>query len=278
MVFDAAGRLYVLTDHPKNNVLVFELDGSLADAWTLGMSGAHGLTIACEGERGVLFITDAYGGRVVKTTLAGDVLLTLPSPHELGEYRDHEPYLPTQTAVAPNGDVYVADGYGSQRVLRFDASGRLLQSFGGKGRGPGTLDFAHGIAVDTRRGKGNETLLVTSRVRQCFERFDLEGRHLETIALPGGYPCRPVIQGENVYVALCWSGYHLKPNSGFVVVLDAENRIVATLGGHLESGKLASDFSVFHHAHDVAVAPNGDVFVCEWNAGNVYPVALRRIA
>ena len=105
MAFDAAGRLYLLTDHPRNNVLVFDPDGEVVDAWTLGMRGAHGLTLATEEGREVLYICDAYGPRVVKCTLSGEVLMTLPSPHHLGVYRAHEPYLPTQSAVAPNGDI-----------------------------------------------------------------------------------------------------------------------------------------------------------------------------
>lgn len=282
MVFDRTGRLFVLTDHPRNNVLVFGTDGALVNSWTLGMRGAHGLSSANVGGEQHLFVCDAYGGRVVETTLDGQVVREFPSPHELGIYRSHEPYLPTQTAVAPNGDVYVAHGYGSQRVIRFDANGAYLQHFGGRGRGEGTLQNAHGIAIDGRRGPGAETLLVISRERQCLERFSLDGRYLGRIDLPGGYPCRPVLHGACVYVALCWSGAFLRPNSGFVAVLDADDRIVATLGGHLTEGasspRLASDYSTFKHAHDVAVDAFGNLAVCEWNAGHALPIRLERVA
>lgn len=281
MVFDRAGRLYLLTDHPQNNVLVFGADGEVVDTWTLGMEGAHGLSMATEGDAEFLFVCDAYGGRVVKTTLHGEVVLELPSPHALGVYGAFESYQPTQTAVAPNGDVYVADGYGSDRVLRFDAGGHYLQHFGGHGAGPADLRNAHGVAIDARRGPGLETLLVTSRVQQCIKRFSLDGEYLDTIALPGGFPCRPVVHGSNVYVGLCWSGAYLRPNTGFVVVLGSDDQVVATLGGHLEgtgsTSSLRSDYSTFTHVHDVAVDAAGDVYVCEWNAGNRYPLRLERL-
>lgn len=287
MVIDSQQRLYLLTDHPNNNIIIFDLNGHVLDSWTLNLNGAHGLTLAQEdieaSTREYLLICDAYHAKVVKTTLDGTLLLTLPTPHELGIYSAGMFYAPTQTTVAPNGDIYVADGYGSQYVIQFNHKGEYIRHFGGKGKKDSNLDFAHGLAIDARKGRSNELLLVTSRVQSCIKQFSLDGHYLGEIRLPGGYPCRPVMHHDHILIGLCWSGAHLKANTGFVIMLDAQNQICATLGGHMEptgadgSFRLVTDYSCFHHVHDVCADAQGNIYACEWNAGNIYPIKLQRI-
>lgn len=282
MVIDSKHRLFLLTDHPQNNMLVFDLDGKLLDSWTLAFKSAHGLTLAREADEEFLWICDPYSATVVKTTLQGQVVQRLPDAHALGIYAPSMPYLPTQTAVAPNGDIYVADGYGSSCILQFDAAGNFIRFFGGKGKQPGNLDFSHGIAIDDRKGTGQEIFLVSSRKQSCIKQFNLDGVYLGTIELPGGFPCRPVIYKDCLLIGLCWSGTHLKPNTGFVIVLDSSNRVCATLGGtavFADTGKLLSlrsDYSCFNHVHDVCADPYGNLYVCQWNAGAVYPFQLKK--
>ncbi len=282
MVMDSQQRLYLLTDDPHNNVIVLDVQGKVLNSWTLHSTGAHGLTLVREGDEEFLWICDPYQARVVKATLSGNVIKELPDAHALGIYRDGQPYMPTQTAVTPNGDIYVADGYGSQYVLQFNAAGEYIRHFGGKKPGDSRLDFAHGIAIDNRRGAGNEILLVTSRRQSCIKQFSLNGEYLGIIPLPRAYPCRPVIVGNHILVGLCWSGAHLKPNSGFVIMLDADNHVCATLGGHAEYNDnnkllgLVAD-SVFHHVHDVCADADGNIYVCQWNAGKIYPWKLVKI-
>jgi len=128
-----------------------------------------------------LFITDT-GGKVVKTTLEGEVLLELQAPSASGAYGARDVYSPTETAVAPNGDIYVADGYGSQYILRFDREGRFVSKFGGRSTqptNPGRFMQAHGVALDTR---GPAPLLVcTERIRNEFNWFTLEGVHVRGV-------------------------------------------------------------------------------------------------
>lgn len=280
MVIDLHQRLFLLTDHPQNNVIVFDTDGNVLNKWTLKSTGAHGLSIVETEQASCLWICDPYRAEVIKTTLEGQVLQKLPSPHDLGVYSTLMPYAPTQTTILPNGDVFVADGYGSQFVLRFNAEGQYLGKFGGKGNAPDQFDFAHGIAVDNRRGPGTETLLVTSRKQSCIKRFSLEGKFIGKISLPGGFPCRPVIHGENLLVSLCWSGTHLKPNSGFLVVLDENDRVLSALGGNAELGgddgllSLSPTYTTFTHVHDVCADSLGNLYVCQWNSGRTYPIKL----
>lgn len=281
LAFDKRQRLFLLTDHPRNNILIFDRNGQPLDSWTLNMRSAHGLTRVCDGASEYLWICDPYSSTVVKTTLDGRVVQRLPDPRTLGLYTPRMPYFPTQAAVAPNGDVYVADGYGSQYVLQFDANGRYVRHFGGKGRGDTQFDFAHGIAIDDRL-PSRPTLLVTSRRESCLKRFSLEGEFIGRIELPGGFPCRPVVNRGLLWIGLCWSGAHLRPNSGFVVALDGDDRVCATLGGHAQRDErgelkaLVSDYTCFHHVHDVAIDDDGHLYVAQWNAQRRFPLKLER--
>lgn len=283
MVMDRRNRFYLLTDNPDNNVIVFDLAGNVLNTWTLNSPGAHGLTLSVDDDgREILWISDAYGSRVVKTSLDGAIHQTLPDPHRLKLYSWKMPYMPTQTAVAGNGDVYVADGYGSQFVLHFDKRGEFIRRFGGRGGEEFHLDEAHGIAVDDRK-PGSETLFITSRKESSLKQFQMDGSYTGTISLPGGFPCRPIIHSDNILIGLCWSGAHLRPNSGFVVVLDRDNRVCATLGGQAEfdaAGKLTnlrSDYSTFYHVHDVCPDSAGNLYVCQWNAGRMFPLFLEKL-
>ena len=73
------GRLFLLTNHPQNNVLIYDTSGKLLDAWTLSLKGAHGLTH----HDGHLYLTDTSSGRVLKTTLEGRIELELPKPADV---------------------------------------------------------------------------------------------------------------------------------------------------------------------------------------------------
>ena len=267
------GRIFLLTDHPKNNIIVFDDSGNFVTSWTLGYSGAHGLTLAGAAGEERLWITDTRSESVVETTLDGKVLRRLPTPHTSGAYRPAELYIPTETAVAPDGSIYVADGYGTQRVLQFDPDGKFIRYFGGKK----DLDCAHGIVVDCRSSEGQSTLLVTSRSANCLVRYSMNGDLLETIEVPGAYICRPVIAGENIYMAVCWSGRFLNPNSGFAVILDMQGNLISAPGATLGSDGTATTDHVFRHCHDVLPLPSGDLIVCQWNADRVLPVRLKKI-
>lgn len=288
MVQAGDGRLFLLTNEKTNNVLVYETDGTLVDSWTLGWSGAHGLTLhrSADGSES-LFLTDASGGKVVKTTLRGEIQLELPHPSSLGAYAENDDYRPTETAIGPNGDIYVADGYGSQWILRFDASGKFLSRFGGKSTQPvnsGKFMQAHGVALDTR---GPEPLLVcTARIRNEFHWFTLDGVFVRTVYLPGAYVSRPVIAGSHLYSGVCFgtfeNDFRMWQGRGFVTILDADDGVVSNPGGtapEYRDGKLVQmmqDQPVFQNCHDVCVDSAGDLYVCQWNSDRVHPFKLHR--
>ena len=282
------GRLFLLTDHPQNNIIIYDTDGNVQDSWTLNMRGAHGLTIDGECDVPYLLITDTKG-RVVKTDLKGNVLMELKTAAAVKAYSSSQAYRPTETAIAPNGDIYVIDGYGSQYILHYDAKGNFVRKFGGKSTQPvnkGKFMQAHGIALDSR---GKEPLLVcTARLRNEFHWYTLAGKYVKSVYLPGVYMSRPVIHGDELYSGVCFGTY---PNDfrgwvkrGFIVILDKDNKLVSAPGAHEpkynSQGKLEHLYQktpVVENCHDVCVDSEGNLYACQWNAGRVYPYKFTKV-
>ncbi|MDZ4699102.1 MAG: hypothetical protein SH809_05290 [Rhodothermales bacterium] len=285
MVMDSKKRLIMVTDEAKNNILVYDKSGKLLESWGTEYPGGHGLTLWEAGGEEFLFICDPGLGLVVKTTLDGQVLLRIEHPKTIGQYAENDPFLPTETAIGPNGDIYVADGYGSQYILQYSMTGEFIRKFGGKGDGADQFQTAHGVCVDTRSPEG-PTLLITSRVHNAFKRFTLDGTYLSTIFLPGAFVCRPVISGDHLYAGVCWSRLkylNQTDRSGFVTILDKDDRVVSNPGGTppvYRNGELqlmVQDLPIFFHCHDVCVDDDENIYVCQWNAEKTYPIKLERI-
>lgn len=283
MAMDSKGRLFLLTNETKNNILVYDRSGKIVDSWGYQYPGGHGLSIHDENGTESLFICDHDRHQVIKTDLAGRVLMILHYPKETGAYASAEQYLPTETAIAGNGDIYVTDGYGLQYVIQYNGKGVYVRHWGGRGDAEERFDCVHGIAIDERK-EGEKTLLITSRNHNCFKRFTMDGRYIETIPLPGSFVCRPVIKGDHLYAAVFRSGSNTAFGSGYVIVLDKEDKVVSTPGGSAPeyvNGNLLpqhQEEKIFIHPHDVCVDDDGNVFVCQWNSEKTYPVKLERIA
>jgi sugar lactone lactonase YvrE len=279
MVQDQKGRILLLTNETRNNVLIYDKKGRLLQTWGSDYPGAHGLTLFNENGTDVLFICDNERHQVIKTAIDGKVLLTLNYPVETGQYTKAEEFVPTETAIAPNGDIYVVDGYGKDFVIQYDAKGRYIRHFGGRGEGDPYLLNAHGICVDTRN-KSNPTLVVTSRMQNAFKRYTMDGSYINTIAMPGAWVCRPVIKGEHLYAAVLQSHSSQWKQSGFVTILDKDFKVVSNPGGNepvYNNGKLGEMRQVetlFAYPHDVCIDDEEAMYVAQWNSGKVYPYKL----
>jgi hypothetical protein len=282
MVQDKKGRILLLTNETKNNVLVYDRSGKLLSAWGTEYPGAHGLTLFNENGPDVLFICDNKRHQVIKTTVDGKVLLTLNYPKETGQYASAEEYIPTETAIAPNGDIYVADGYGKDFIIQYDAAGRYIRHFGGRGTEEKHLLNAHGVCIDNR-SKEQPLLIVTSREQNAFKRYTLDGVYVDTIPLPGAWVCRPVIHGDYLYAAVLQSSSKLWKQSGFVTILDKTLKVVSNLGGSeptYTAGKLEEMYQTatsFQYPHDVCIDTDENLYVAQWNSGKVYPYKLEPV-
>lgn len=277
MIQDRKGRIFLLTNETKNNVLIYNTSGKLKDSWGSEYPGAHGLTLAGD----ELFITDTARHQVYKTSLDGRLLMTIDWPKDSGVYTKAEEFVPTEVAVTDNGDFYIADGYGAQYVLKYDKTGKLIHYFGGRGDGDEHLDNAHGICIDSRAG--NKTLLVTDRTRNAFKRFDMDGKLLDVIHLPGACVCRPVIKDDYLYAAVLRSPDLGAEGTGFVTILDKNNRVISNIGGTEPAYRdgtlqpMAQADKIFVHPHDVCVDDDDNIYVAQWASGKVYPYKFTRV-
>ena len=281
MVQDSKGRIVLLTNHTKNNVIVYDRSGKLIEVWGTEYPGAHGLTLHNENGEDFLYISDNSRHEVIKTTLKGQVVQVFPYPKESGKYASKELYVPTETAIAGNGDLYVADGYGEQYIMHYNAKGDLLNIFGGKGEEDHLFNNAHGICLD-KRDAANPSLLITARMQNKLKRFSLKGEYLDSIDLPGAFICRPVIKGDTIYLATIWSGTGAE-GTGFVSILNKDNQLISAPGGCVPIYKeeklqpMYQALNVFYHPHDVCVDDDKNLYVAQWNAGKTYPIKLYRV-
>lgn len=280
MVIDKSGRIFLLTNDTHNNILIYDRSGKLLDSWGKDYPGAHGLSIHDENGEEYIYICDNELHQVIKTDLKGRVIMRLAYPMEAGLYKTETEYIPTETAITSNGDIYVADGYGKDYIHRYNRKGQYLGHFGGRGNGIENLRNAHGICIDDR-DRANPGLIVSSREQNAFKVYSLDGNYRSTIAVPGAWVCRPVIKGEYLYAAVLQSSSALWQGSGFITILNKENQVVSNPGGtapeyhqnKLEELRQSADRS-FIYPHDVCIDGDENIYVAQWNSGKTYPYKL----
>jgi hypothetical protein len=296
VVEDSQGNMHVhhtvhATSDSADTMVVFDRNGKFVRSWGKEFRGvAHGLHIQKEGRDEYLYLTvNAANPKavpqpdmqaiVLKTSLTGEVVWKIQGPPDVEAYKpaaDGTPrrYNPTNLAIAPNGDVYIGDGYGSFFINQYNSKAEYIRSFGGRGSEPGQLNEPHGIWIDTRAK--TPVLVVADRRNNRLQRFSLDGKHVDFV--PGfRLPC------------------HFDEHKGLVVVpdlhgrvtlLDAKNAIVAHLG---DSG--AADWNnplrreprdkfipgQFICPHGACFDRDGNIFVVEWvEVGRV--TKLRRVS
>lgn len=275
MVFTANKEIILLTNDTRNNFIKMSKSGKILSTYGNEFPGGHGLTISGVKGDEFLLVTDTDRHQFYKTTLDGKIVQTWDFPAESEKYQNKASFVPTETAVTKDGDIYVADGYGEQYIIHYGADGKLKNIFGGRGPELKHLDNAHGICIDTRRE--TPTLIVTDRNRCCFKRYSLDGNYMETISLPGANVCRPVIQGDYLYAAVLTSGSTGNAETGFVIILDQDNKLISAPGGATPKydGNVCKESyqttKLFKHPHDVLVDDEGSLYVCQWNSGQVLP-------
>lgn len=282
IVEDKAGHLVLLTDHVKNNTIIFDKGGKLVGLWTLDFPGAHGLSIVTEGEgkdgREVLFITDTRLGRVVKTTLDGEVLERWGWPEDSGKYDNAKQYRPSWTLHKDNGEFFVLDGYGKDYIQHFNQDGKQVNLFGGQ-EGGITHWGPHGGMYD------DDGLLIAMSDQQYLMKLNDAGEEQWRVQLPGGNPRQIKRVGDHYFVAHLADNWPKDRDSpGFVSVLDKELKVVANIDGKTpqygDDGKLQKMSAlgkVFKHPHDLCVGKDGSLYVAQFMSGGTFPIKLERV-
>lgn len=272
VVEDSQGRIYVhhtvnAISESSDSMVVFDAEGKFIKSWGKEFKGgAHGLHIRKEGSTEFLYLCDTRRGVVVKATLDGEEVWSVGYPDQSEAYRPgpdgkRPKYSPTNLAIAPNGDIYVGDGYGSSFINQYNHKGEYLRTFAGKGKEPGKVDCPHGISVDMRTG--SPILTVADRANNRIQRFTLDGQHIDFI---GGtnLPC---------YFDYFRNGDVVVPDLGArVTLMDRNNQVIGQLGDDSSSKwgdtrKLSRDHFTpgkFVCPHGACFDHAGNIFVVEW--------------
>ncbi|MEX0655577.1 MAG: hypothetical protein WD534_14690 [Phycisphaeraceae bacterium] len=189
---DRQGLVHVF-NQSRHGVLTFDGDGNFVRTWAEFPSdrflGAHGLTLVDHDGVEHLWLTDQNSGEVVKTTLAGETVLSIDKPDHPA-YAEGGNYVPTWAAESPtNGDIYVADGYGSSLVHRYDRTGQYLVTLDGS-TGGGRFACPHAVWIGARpqaTGVDAPVLYVTDRGNSRVQVYHLDGRFIK--AFEQQHPC-----------------------------------------------------------------------------------------
>lgn len=227
---DAKGDIYALQRTPFT-VLVIGADGRFKRSWSTGdIPGAHGLRVD---RFGYLWITSRKLHQVFKYTRDGKLLMTLGTRGVAGDNASRTALNgPADVAVAPNGDIFVADGESpNTRIVKFTKDGTFLKAWGSKGAGPGQLVTPHSITLDTR-GR----LLVANRGNKRVEIFDRDGAYLGQIATGVTPYWLSVTRDGTLYVA-----EGTKPVGSMSVFDPRTGRMLAHVPGLTGSHALAVD-------------------------------------
>jgi hypothetical protein len=288
VVVDSGDRVYVTSRSTNPCVAIFDRHGKLLETWSNDFADkvslttdqvkdtAHCLYLSKEGGEEFIYFTEnvstnkegpKLGKRVYKTNLKGKILYEIGNVAKEGSTSQKFDWTnPTDVAVAENGDIYVVDGYGSQRVSRFDKNFKHIRTIGGKSPKAGkqaehgTFNTCHGIWVNTLKKSGPE-IYIADRHNDRLEVFDPELNYKRTLADDVRNPC-------------CFyqhQGHLFIPDlASKVTILDADDKLVAHLGDGKEAdGKTnkpdnKTNPALFCTPHAMCVDSHGDFYVVEW--------------
>jgi len=266
---DSQDRLFVFNRGGTQPVMVFDRDGVFVQMWGDALFvRPHGIFI---GPDDSVYLTDDKDHTVRKFTPDGQLLMTLGTRGEASDtgvensnYRTIQhpgpPFnLPTNLALAPDGKMYVSDGYGNCCVHTFSPGGELLNSWGAPGQGPGEFQIPHGIGVDQA---GN--VVVADRENSRLQWFTPEGEFLEQwtdVARPDNVF---LDNDDNLYVAeLGWHAGTPDPRpdetGGRVSIFSRDGALLARWGG----GRTPYAAGDFIAPHDIWLDSRGNVYVGE---------------
>jgi streptogramin lyase len=247
-------------DSPLAPILKLDPSGTVMASFGAGLFVVpHGIDVDADGN---VWVTDASDGvnraagkghQVFKFSPEGKVLLVLGKP---GVYGDGPGVFnrPSDVLVAPNGDVFVADGHGgdsNSRIVKFSRDGRYLTSWGRKGSAPGEIDVPHSLAMDSR-GR----LFVADLNNFRVQAFTQDGAYLfdwKQFGMPGGLF---IDRHDMLYVAdsLSGSGRHPDWVRGIRVGSVSDGKVTAFIADRTPSANPITA------AEGVAVDSDGNVY------------------
>jgi DNA-binding beta-propeller fold protein YncE len=259
VVLDKAGNIYVTTD-TERGIVEFTRAGSFLRAF--GPTRIHALEVRREKGVEYFYAARPTDHEVVKLKLDGEQVWAIHFPQEAGIFKDENGFKPCAVTVAPDGSIFVADGYGSNFVLKFDKDRKFVKAFGGPGEAEGKFKTCHGIALDPRQGK--PLLFVCNRNNNRVEYWDLDGNLVRVIRNDLRMPAAVHIRGN----------YAVVPElQGRVTVLDKAGNIVAQVGDNPNEKQRANfglpqdqwSVGICNSPHGASIDQDRNLIVTEWS-------------
>lgn len=235
----------------KHPVLCIDGDtGKILQSWGDGLfDSPHGLTVDSDDN---IWVTDNKSHLVSKFNHDGKPMMTLGTKGIAGQDGRHFKG-PTDVAVAPNGDIYVTDGYGNSRVAKFDKNGKLLLEWGQRGKADGEFHTPHGITIDD---DGNVYIADRENVRMQI--FDADGRFLKAWKNPElGRPWGVDFHDGYLFVADGGDLSDVPPVRNRALKMDLDGNVLT------KWGSFGSQNGQFYWAHHISVGANDDVYVVD---------------
>lgn len=285
VAFDTEGLLYVIhegrksqPDHPS--IFVFDDKGKYVRSFgSQFQGGGHGLEVRTEGAEQFLYVTGYQQLKnFAKLTLTGEPVWEKRAPMDSNLYKKGEDthpeqrwgrdaFMPTNFAFHDDGGFYLADGYGSHTIHRYDKDGNWMFYFGKPGKADGEFNLPHGIWIDDRPGR-DKTLVVADRANNRLQWFTLAGKHIKTMdgfILPANvdrYEDVLLVPDLSARVTLIDKNntlIHLGDDPAWraQVVADGNKLRRQPNGEGWRSGR-------FLHPHDACFDANGNIIVAEW--------------
>lgn len=247
-------------------ITIWDKDGRFISSWGEGTFSdvPHGIYI---GPNDNVWVVDRSYHIATEYTPGGEPIRTLgtklsPSPTWEGKFVHSVPFnMPANIAIAPNGDLFAADGYGAHRVHKFSGDGELIKSWGMQGTGPGQFALVHNIWVD-KDGR----VFVADCENDRLQIFDLEGNFLEQWDKDMANPTGLHIRDDIVYIA------HLSPEAiegqspgwGAISLWTLDGEMITSWRGTEGPGT-----DTVQGPHDLCVDDEGSIYVCEPRARRV---------
>jgi hypothetical protein len=262
---DNAGHVYISTQS-ETGILVYSPEGALKKTIAIQYPEVHSIFHAQESGEEFLYTTVQKGTPqenwlFVKMKTDGTVVQKITAPPEAG-FKSPNEWRITAAVPAPDGSIFIANGYGDSRIFRFDKNGNYRASYGGKGTTEGLFDCSHGLAVDTRYDQ--PLLLVCDRENRRLCHFDFDGKFVRTVTEHLRRPCQVSFHGDYALVSEL---------EGRVTILDRDNAPVAFLGDNpqkaqwanyqLQPAEIAPAF--FSAAHGCHIDSQANIYVSDWN-------------
>lgn len=249
---DSKGNIYLL-HRGKQPVVCLDASGRFLRSWGDDcIDTPHGLRIDADDQ---VWVTDIGNHQVFQFAASGERKVTLGKAGTAGNGID-EFNQPTDVAFGARGEIYVADGYGNSRIIKFTPRGGFLGSWGKAGKGPGQFDTPHAIVVDRQ-----QRVIVGDRENDRLQVFNANG---ELLAIWPGFAPFGVARDrqDNLFI--------VDGRANQILQLDEAGKVVASWGSE------GAGVGQFQLPHMLATDPGGDLYVGEIKGQRFQKFARKR--